>query len=660
MKNNSIVSLKFDVKTPYDYNKDLNYDHYYNINGTKWNKDEGLIFENRYDYIHLNMQDILTDWTLSMWLKVKYIDKPEYYDGDISSISQFDGEVGEVLSNITTNLIASHKNAILLHQTEEKYQIVLHKFGEGTYSFNALIPLGEWIFISLVGKKEEVKLYINGIYEESIKVNFNCPMYRIGTGMNGCLRQIDIILRELNNEEISNKYSETYSSKQETLSKGQKILLDQGIQTLVWIRTNMKGRFPTKEEWKDCGFTGVTYYDIPMYNESFHRNFPNVKWSMAAAPYGNTMWGTPIEAPKKNEHFLSDIQQQNIKNLISICFGDEEYYSEERVDIFKQWFEISKRLYKDVIVHNNIYKMQWTEHQLRYFVRKAKPDMLTFDTYYYHKNAQGNEFNTIVDSTNDIRMIALEGHDGTGLSPIPFGQYLQGFRTGERGALAGDYLITESQINLVAFISIAMGAKWLNYFRWEYDPETFILFDREGNKTNSFYYCAKICKNINNLSPHLVRLTSTNVKVIEGYHTENNLICKNKLPKTIQPINWELEEYFYKIDVKNLEFNNNRLPGDILIGYFEPLKGLQEEEKELLVSNSKYFMIVNGLADAIRGGSKDNKQEIDIYFKNIEKLYKINNENGKVEILNLEEIGNSIYKYSFIIDGGLGNLFAVC
>jgi hypothetical protein len=86
-----------------------------------------------------------------------------------------------------------------------------------------------------------------------------------------------------------------------------------------------------------------------------------------------------------------------------------------------------------------------------------------------------------------------------------------------------------------------MGAKWLNYFRWEYDSETFILFDEEGNKTKAFYQYANLCSYIKVLSPYLTTLTSTDIKVIQGYHKENKLVCKNSLPKTVTPINWDLD-----------------------------------------------------------------------------------------------------------------------
>src|SRR5699024_7515443 len=117
----------------------------------------------------------------------------------------------------------------------------------------------------------------------------------------------------------------------------------------------------------------------------------------------------------------------------------------------------------------------FSEEMLRKYVQTAKPDLITYDMYYFRENRQSQEVGGTVipfyDDLNRYRKIAAEGVDGTGLSPIPFGNYMQAWRTGPGAATPekrgdGWYEMTESQIYLSGFANWTFGAKWLSIFRW--------------------------------------------------------------------------------------------------------------------------------------------------------------------------------------------------
>ena len=86
----------------------------------------------------------------------------------------------------------------------------------------------------------------------------------------------------------------------------------------------------------------------------------------------------PTDYEKKNG-FLSEDQLKYLNNLTTICFGDEEHYSFEVAKFLKEWYDVARRLYPDVLVHNNQYPNQWTRENLLTYIKLAMPDLLTYD-----------------------------------------------------------------------------------------------------------------------------------------------------------------------------------------------------------------------------------------------------------------------------------------
>lgn len=445
------------------------------------------------------------------------------------------------------------------------------------------------------------------------------------------------------------------------LSRGQRVLIDKGLQQQAWITTDQTGRyFPTADEWKNIHFTAPTYYEAPMYNQTFHDALPDSQWSLAKAPFAEHLVG----GPTSQEHFLNEQQRANLTNLVSMQFGDEEDFNASVVKSLKGWFDLSRKLYPDVIVHSNQYAGQWKTEQLRAYTRAAKPDLLTYDWYYFDRNDQhpGGSAKEIYDDINKFRTIALEGYDGTGRSPIAFGQYTQGFTSGE------DYVPSESELNIVSYATWTMGGKWLNLFRWEKDDgkddiNPYIFYDNNGNLTPSYDQYAEIVKQGDALGDYLVRLNSTDVRIIPGDHMSNGNVVANLKPDTISLWDPSVDARIRSIAVQNIGNANQGLKGDVLIGYFEPLNGLTKEDKKLLPApHSKYFMIMNGLTASGEAGLSDNTSqkitlELDVKGEGPNSLYRVNKDTGVTERVQLTHIKGNQYRLDITLGGGKADLY---
>ncbi|MCT4687660.1 LamG-like jellyroll fold domain-containing protein [Vallitalea sp.] len=625
------------------------------VHGATWNNDgkkNGAIEFDGNDYINVGKTDLLTPWTVATWVK---------YDND---------------STNDAVIIGSENNAIKVEQWDDTAKVGFTKYGVGDYTFNYSMNKGEWVHLAFVGTSDCVKLYVNGQYTALQNTSMDCPMGIIGKGkadngsLYGQLDELKIYSNALSAQTIASLAGVPYVPPTPNLSNASKVLIDKGIQVQAWVTTDETNRYVlSPEDWDAINFTAPTYYEPDLYNSDFHSARPNSLWSIAQAPYGTHL----SSGPTNNNHFLTDEQRANIDNLVTMCFGDEEGYSIGLVNKLKAWYDLSKSLYPKALVHNNQWAGQWSEGSLRHYIQTAKPDLLTYDTYYFDETETGGYIfmSSCANNTRVYRKLALEGYDGTGQSPIAFGQYLTGFKTGKMGFQSGNYVISESQINLIPFTTVTMGGKWINYFRWAPDMDFCLIYDRDGNKTEPFYHYAGMAKEITNIGPHLVRLNSSKIYMVPGKHKDGLHDYDNPLPILVGAWNSSVDEYITDIKVENMGDVNFGLAGDVMVGYFELLPGLTDAQKAGVITsdNPKYFMITNGLVnnDGLNSIEKDkglcsnSKQRItltmDIGNRNPNSLKKVDRSTGNVVDVTLTNISGTVYTYQFELGGGKGDLF---
>lgn len=457
--------------------------------------------------------------------------------------------------------------------------------------------------------------------------------------------------------------------KDPVLSRASNTILSKGFQISTWMTTDDSGRaYLTAQDFTDHNLTNVTYYEDPLYNSTFHASATGALWGMSKAPYpANSSLGAD---PPSSDWFTSE-QQANAANCVNVCFCDESAYSVNEANYAKNWFDNTHQYHSHVLCHFNQFVGQWSDADLDAFIETAHPDMLTFDNYIFDTDGHQADWKipsfTIYNINLQHRDRALRGWDRTYTSPIIWGQYLLNFKPGhEQWVVEGTYTITESQKYLVAMTSIALGAKWLSLFLTEKQSEVWsITFTDGGTRTSHFTQYAELFRQIKNLGPHLIRLHST------GYATEPGDHMVTGTPTENSPVYNRFSansKYFLKtIAAENLGTNNDELPGDVIVGYFDPLPGY-DTTQFFTCTAPKYFMIVNGLTHGNglttanqHGALSETQQKITITFDmtggDITKLRKVSRDTGSVVPVTLTFVSGTDYKLEVTLGGGEGELY---
>jgi len=402
------------------------------------------------------------------------------------------------------------------------------------------------------------------------------------------------------------------------VSNGNCIILERGFVLQTWAPAEASTlNAPAPGFFSELGF-GPTFYDGNMMNRAYLDAEPDILWSLAKAPDAdNGVTGSPTGA-----QWLSAEQLQYADRLVSVCFGDEQKYSIEQIRLLAEWFEDFRSRTPNVLLHINQYARQWNREQLTNYIRTAKPDLITFDDYYFSmsEGGKGKDYKVpaiVADTINEYRIPAMGGHDGSGEAPIPFGQYLSGFKTGEGSMASGSYEITQSQKNLAANLTASMGGKWLSIFRLGAGERNttrldnyFLLHNTDGTTTRHFDEYAEISRELENLSPHLTKLQTTDVRVAPGQHKWWLFAVDNSLPDSVLPFKQDAALHVKSISAANLGVQNDGLAGDVFLGKFAALPGTG-------LTNRDYFAVCNGLTqgnglsvEEQHGSCDETRQEI--------------------------------------------------
>lgn len=458
------------------------------------------------------------------------------------------------------------------------------------------------------------------------------------------------------------------------LSRSDAAFLNRGLQHGAWVAPPER-YYPSGEVYSaQGGFTMPTFYDPDLYNKPLMEQLPGETWAITKAPYSDQIDGPP----EPGRPFLNAEQQANAQNLFSICLGDEEGYGTSRVDWFRQYADQARAVAPQALVHTNQYSGQWSDAQIRDYIRRVQPDLLTWDNYYFHTAGSGRfESGSVTPMYNDTwryRRLSLEGLDGAGTSPLAFGQYTLGYRNGNSQEGVGTRVVSESEQFVVSFVTWALGGKWLNLFRWEWSAgsQTWLLNDENGNLTVQYDRYAKLNSMMRNLSPYLVRLRTKNAGIVRGKLTNGDPTPASSIPEftaaTDKGIGLE------SVTVTKAPDKNGGQPTDTLIGTFRPIPELSAAQRGTYIpaATSPFFMVVNaagfandnpGLRDGTGGESATLRQTVRLTFNlkglpyNPAGLRVVRATTGTVETVTLNAGSNGRYWVDWSIDGGIGDLF---
>jgi hypothetical protein len=420
----------------------------------------------------------------------------------------------------------------------------------------------------------------------------------------------------------------------------------------AWVTRRPTGRpFPTAAEWRDSGLTTATFYDVSQADPAALS--AAASWALARYPDGRLDRG-----PSHGERLLDAVQRPHAAHLAAIGFGDQDRYGPVLVDRLAAWFALAHAQHPDVVVHNIQALASWSQHELQSYVRTAKPDLVAFSSSDFSSADPYPDGGRpdIYDALNSYRLIALAGHDGTGRAPIAFGRLIE--------SPSGGYVPSESELNFGYFAAWTMGARWTNLVGQGHDGFAF-------NRTPQSRQVARIAQQSRNMSPFLVRLSSSDVRIIPGRRRDAaGSVVRNARPVTIAQWDGYASPYLSAV-----EATGHGLAGDVLIGYFQRLPGLTpaaaaadlpaDAGRLFTAKYVKPFMLLNGgispnVADSAAGSGAATRQRVAVTLNRLgqrNRLVRVDRSTGRLEQIALQSGPGGTDRFTVALDGGTAELF---
>ena len=391
------------------------------------------------------------------------------------------------------------------------------------------------------------------------------------------------------------------------VNRAQALALQYGVMMPAWVPSEGYGRGGFDANERDLtGGAFPMFYDLPMFNtpmmESLGKGAP---WALAKAPTGkNSMCnaGDPHD-------FMNDYMKPYASTLVDIQYGDEGGFNRGESECFKNWFAWSKQNIPGAVVHANSWDdpSWYRDANLSYYVENAQPDLLSWDKYYWGANGGPAPSTVVMDLLNTNtwkkqREYGLKGLTGDGSSPILYGQYLD---------YNWDANVSASEKSIVPSLGLATGQKWFGLFRMEYNGyDRSSIIDHDGAPTRSFYEFSTIFGNVSYIGNYTKAMNSTFVAykpgqyaarsdtpTLSGY-TYGNFATGDEATAANEAVG------LVDMSVTNVGSVNDGLPGDVVVGYFEQLGGLDGAKSAEIFGDSTTaptgFMVVNALTGQTR------------------------------------------------------------
>ena len=434
------------------------------------------------------------------------------------------------------------------------------------------------------------------------------------------------------------------------ISRGNDLLMRQGLQIWGFMFAELNGGF-NQQVFAQSNFNGMLLGATSDYHPENY-----------GAP-GQYNWGITGEAAATQIHTSA---LPYFSTLKSWCYLDEQDISNPQVvQATGNWFNQMRAdpRVQNVMFYANQFGEQFPEQTVRSYMQAAKPDALSFDYYIWgtqHPWLISNGSPTgLYKPLARYRRLSLEGIDGTGTKPIPFGKWAQTFistRDLGPGSQALGYRMSESELRLDQFSGWAFGAKWTTAFT--YDSASMLdtrvgplLFDGDGPKaqpTPEFFLEAETNRQSRNIGPALMRLYSTDVQMLKGPNSVHD--------NGVDDFNGNADPFLKSVTAVNNGTFNGGTEGDVVLGWFRPLK----PQAGTGSNDGRYFMIVNGLTwtgASAAATAQTIHLDFDFAGTGITSLQRISRLTGEIEIVPLIHDSGSHYHIDLTLPGGTGDLF---
>ena len=455
-----------------------------------------------------------------------------------------------------------------------------------------------------------------------------------------------------------------YSDALNDLDRGHRLIIEHGLQLQALVLDN---EVFDAQTWADSNYTTVNFWAIP--NVALFGDAPGIPW---ARWFGGHDVIADMDLPPEEMPYLS--------NLISMQAGDEQdltdpIVAQNTADIYTYW----RQHYPDQI--HMLSQMLKNMSEVEPHIDTIQPDLIAggsyrlnnVDNYITEPIHRGGSPQKMYKELLMLRELCLQGHAGSNGNSIPYGIYTQLFYQMNDG----DYelIVSESQMRLQLMAAWALGCKWICGFIYNNkfsggvaNGDLYpVLFGEGGDwtaPTERFYQSAQLNTESLNLGPALIRLVSTDVRIVSGRYINPTCLpsmtpCELEIPLPAGMQAWtsDADPYITAITQTNLSTINDGLPGDILVGYFQPL---HEEFDGANYTDEIYFMIVNSMAFQ-EASCAETQQQIDIDFDfsgtDITSLQRLSRTSGMIETVPLTFIASNQYRLTLSYDGGEGDLY---
>ena len=412
------------------------------------------------------------------------------------------------------------------------------------------------------------------------------------------------------------------------LDKGHRILLQRGLQIQALVFWDSP--FDLKQ-MESAGFTSVNWG----WQSKMERlgKPPGIAW---------TRW------MKNEETDLPAEEQPYGSNAIMLSLADEQDLNKPEVrEAAKKWFDAMRPRFLNTILYTNQYGGQVTNEGMGAYMSLCKPDMLSFDSYPFTNDGPGPGGSP----TNWYGDLQRYRKLSLGLG-VPYQAWMQTFH-GENKYRDP----SESEMRLNQFAAWTFGYTSVACFT--YNAGSTNLFKGPGDHTpkDAFRQIAKINHESLNLGPALVRLKSTDVRIILGQHRG----ADGKAVDNTRPIDVEVwkfgvnDPYLRGYTIENIGSKNDQLKGDVVMGWFKPLQDADHPDEI-------YMMVTNALTDRNAAGPSCRQRiTLNFHFKDsgVKSIQRLSRTSGKVEDVPVKAIEKDPGRYvmTLELDGGPGDLF---
>ena len=439
----------------------------------------------------------------------------------------------------------------------------------------------------------------------------------------------------------------TRSATAADLSLGRQIILDRGLQIQSLGFVDSTPLAPTSySQWANANFTTFSsWYDT--------NSEKKLVWTMPWSRWMRTDGTNPLTNNEMNQH---------LDELVSLQYGDELNQDltgsidattlSTMASTYASWHSLYGN---NFLAHTNFgannASKTMSASGLASYMAATNPDMLLFDAYPRHFVT----LTTWYTEMQKYRVAGLAGIDGTGNKPIPYGQYLDLYRTSYSASVP-----EESFVRMQESVSWAFGYTFVTAFVYN-KPNNATVFpalfasDGDSNPTAVLGYVAEANRQGRNLGPALTRLTSTDIRMIPG--------PGHDLPGGV--LRWTPgaggNSFISNITPTNSAGGSaSSSYSDIFIGYFEPLLA---DNSAYPFADGTHFMIVNAASSGSAAG-KAQWYHINFDFSSgdataqgFDSLQILRRESGQIDVIPLTHLTGAQYFLDWNLEGGTGDLF---